>query len=110
MPILDIFKPTPETIAFGQRTSNLVYRVLFTTAAIFVLGVVAVGIGHAAVLGAEAADVGDQAKQFVKNGSRVLYVVTVTVSWLFGAVDPFRLVALNFFNRGRGDADSDQEN
>ena len=48
MRILDIFKPTTATIEFGQRVFNLVYHVVFTTAAIVVLGALAIGIEHAA--------------------------------------------------------------
>ena len=80
MRILDVFKPTTATIEFGQRVFNLVYRVVFTTAAIVALGALAVGIGHAANLGAQAGGANDTIRQFVKNGSTVLYVVTVIVS------------------------------
>ena len=110
MRILDIFKPTTATIEFGQRVFNLVYRVVFTTAAIVVLGALAVGIGHAANLGAQASGANDTIKQFVKNGSTVLYVVTVIVSWLFAATDPIRLALLTFSNRRPDDDSPDREN
>ena len=110
MRILDIFKPTTATIEFGQRVFNLVYRVVFTTAAIIALGALAVGIGHAANLGAQASGANDTIKQFVKNGSTVLYVVTVIVSWLFAATDPIRLALLTFSNRRPDDDNPDHEN
>ncbi len=110
MRILDIFKPTTATIEFGQRVFNLVYRVVFTTAAIVALGALAVGIGHAANLGAQASGANDTIKQFVKNGSTVLYVVTVIVSWLFAATDPIRLALLTFSNRRPDDDSPDHEN
>ena len=62
MRILDIFKPTTATIEFGQRVFNLVYRVVFTTAAIVVLGALAIGIGHAANLGAQVGGANDTIK------------------------------------------------
>ncbi len=110
MRILDVFKPTTATIEFGQRVFNLVYRVVFTTAAIVVLGALAVGIGHVANLGAQAGGANDTVRQFVKNGSTVLYVVTVIVSWLFAATDPVRLALLTFSNRRPDDDNSDREN
>ncbi len=110
MRILDIFKPTTATIEFGQRVFNLVYRVVFTTAAIVALGALAVGIGHVANLGAQAGGANDTIKQFVKNGSTVLYVVTVIVSWLFAATDPVRLALLTFSNRRPDDDNPDHEN
>ena len=110
MRILDIFKPTAATIEFGQRVFNLVYRVVFTTAAIVALGALAIGIGHAANLGAQASGANDTIKQFVKNGSTVFYVVTVIVSWLFAATDPVRLALLNFSNRRPDDDNLDHEN
>ena len=97
MRILDIFKPTTATIEFGQRVLNLVYRVVFTTAAIVVLGALAIGIGHAANLGAQVGGANDTIKEFVKNGSTALYVITVIVSWLFAAADPRPLGAPDFF-------------
>ena len=109
MRILDIFKPTPATIEFGQRVFNLVYRVVFTTAAIVALGALAIGIGYAANLGAQAGGANDTIKQFVKNGSTVLYVVTVIVSWLFAATDPVRLALLTFSNRRSDDDNPDHE-
>jgi hypothetical protein len=109
MRILDIFKPTTATIEFGQRVFNLVYRVVFTTAAIVALGALAVGIGHVANLGAQAGGANDTIKQFVKNGSTVLYVVTVIVSWLFAATDPVRLALLTFSNRRSDDDNPDHE-
>ena len=109
MRILDIFKPTTATIEFGQRVFNLVYRVVFTTAAIVVLGALAIGIGHAANLGAQAGGTNDTIKEFVKNGSTVLYVITVIVSWLFAAADPVRLALLTFFNRRPDDDNPDDE-
>ena len=110
MRILDIFKPTTATIEFGQRVFNLVYRVVFTTAAIVVLGALAIGIGHAANLGAQAGGANDTIKEFVKNGSTVFYVITVIVSWLFAAADPVRLALLTFFNRRPDDDNPDYEN
>ena len=110
MRILDIFKPTTATIEFGQRVFNLVYRVVFTTAAIVVLGALAIGIGHAANLGAQAGGANDTIKEFVKNGSTVFYVITVIFSWLFAATDPIRLALLTFFNRKPDDDNLDQEN
>ena len=113
MRILDIFKPTPATIEFGQRVFNLVYRVVFTTTAIVALGALAIGIGYAvgyaANLGAQAGGANDTIKQFVKNGSTVLYVVTVIVSWLFAATDPVRLALLTFSNRRSDDDNPDHE-
>ena len=109
MRILDIFKPTTATIEFGQRVLNLVYRVVFTTAAIVVLGALAIGIGHAANLGAQVGGANDTIKEFVKNGSTALYVITVIVSWLFAAADPVRLALLTFFNRRPDDDNPDHE-
>ena len=110
MRILDIFKPTPTTIEFGQRVFNLVYRVVFTTVAIFVLGALAIVIGYAANLGAQVGGASDTVKQFVQNGSTVLYVVTVIVSWLFAATDPVRLALLTFSNRRPDDDNPGHEN
>ena len=64
--------------------------------AIFVLGALAIVIGYAANLGAQVGGASDTVKQFVQNGSTVLYVVTVIVSWLFAATDPVRLALLTF--------------
>ena len=110
MRILDIFRPTTATIEFGQRVFNLVYRVFFTAAAIFILGALAIGIGQAANLGAHVVGANDDVKQFMQNGSTVLYVITVIISWIFAATDPFRLALLNFFNRSPEDDNSDPEN
>ena len=110
MRILDIFKPNTATLEFGHRVFNLVYRVVFTTVAIVALGALAIGIGHAANLGAQAAGAIDTIKQYVKNGSAAFYVVTVTVSWLFAATDPVRLALLNFSNRRPDDDNSDHKN
>lgn len=66
MHIFDIFKPTTATIEFGQRVFNLVYRVVFTTVAIFVLGTLAIGIGYAANLGAQVGGASNTVKQFVQ--------------------------------------------
>ena len=109
MRILDIFKPTTETIEFGQRVSNLFYRGVFTAVAIVALGALAIGIGYAANLGAQLIGANDSIKQFVQNGSIVFYVVTVIVSWLFAATDPIRLALLTFSNRRSDDDNPDHE-
>ena len=107
MRFFDIFKPTTSTIEFGQRVFNLVYRVVFTTVVIVILGTLAIGVGYAANLGAQISGASENVQQFVRDGSIVLYLLTVIVSWLFAAADHIRLTILSFFSRRPRDDNPD---
>ncbi len=98
MRFLDIFKPTDATIEFGQRIINLTYRVVIITGVIFVFGALAVGFGQAVSWGAHVGGANDTAKQFVQNGSNVLFVLIVLISWVLAFVDLIKVALMNFFN------------